>query len=321
MTDLDMWHLLDDQAQAQVALDESTLTYGPRHESITRLKLELDATSRRIDQYYQDYLIVHPPVMPVVQTTLNGGVPSTQPTMQALASVHRRRRQPAPPTAAMQQLQSQLEDVNHRIEILKAENTMPKRFEVVSAGQLAVPVEDKRIKVSAMSAGVSGFVACILMIASGLIRRRYNFCAEITEDFSQRTPFVAVIPELDAGDNAQGLEDAAQCIHHLREAIKQSAKVYAFTSADAGEGNTSVVLSLALSFAATGMRTLVIDADLLSRGITKKLKLESAPGFFRAMSTGNLVDSLHLSRGGVNTIMSIGHTLGGEVDVQSMNPH
>ena len=97
----------------------------------------------------------------------------------------------------------------------------------------------------------------------------------------------------------QGAEDAAQCIHHLREALKQSANVYAITSAGVGEGRTSVTMSLALSICATGARTLVIDADLFSQGLTQRLKLDRVPGFFQALSGGNLQDYVQVSRSGV----------------------
>ena len=310
MTDPGMRHLLDDQDRAQEDLDQATTIYGPQHRTVLRLSITRDAAARRVDEYFQQYIDLHRAVATVVAPARNE--PSTQPAAQVPVPAAVVVAPPAPPTAAMQQLMSQLEDVNRRIEILKAESAMPKRFEVVSVGEFAVPIQDMRIKVAGASAGAAGLLALALMLVSGLIRRRYNFCAELTEDFSPRTPFVAAIPELGSGVHPRGSEDAAQCIHHLREAIKQSGKVYAFTSAGVGEGRSSVVLSLALSLSATGARTLVIDADLLSQGISRKLKLESAPGFFQALSGGGYTeDFLHMSRGGI-TIMPVGHALRSE---------
>ena len=113
----------------------------------------------------------------------------------------------------MQQLHNQLDDVTHRIEILKAENTMPKRLEVVSLGEFPVPVQDRRMKIATMSGGATGGVAFGLMVLGGLVRRRYNHSAELTEDFFPRTPFVAAIPDIDVSGNVQGAGKMPGAMH------------------------------------------------------------------------------------------------------------
>jgi Mrp family chromosome partitioning ATPase len=56
------------------------------------------------------------------------------------------------------------------------------------------------------------------------------------------------------------------------------------TSACSGEGKTSLAVSLGLSFAASGARTLLIDCDLVGQGITRGFGLEGASGVREALS-------------------------------------
>jgi Mrp family chromosome partitioning ATPase len=65
-------------------------------------------------------------------------------------------------------------------------------------------------------------------------------------------------------------------------------RAYLVSSASPQEGKTSLCLALGLSFTASGARTLVIDADLVGKGLTRGLRAEGVPGFREALRTGRL---------------------------------
>jgi capsular exopolysaccharide synthesis family protein len=78
-------------------------------------------------------------------------------------------------------------------------------------------------------------------------------------------------------------------VHQIRVMLQVHAGsggpvVYHVTSACPGEGKTSLVASLALSYAAAGHNTLVVDADLIGQRLTHGYGLEERPGFREALA-------------------------------------
>jgi Mrp family chromosome partitioning ATPase len=64
-------------------------------------------------------------------------------------------------------------------------------------------------------------------------------------------------------------------------------KVYAVTSPTAGDGKTSLSLSLAMSFTAAGARTLLVDFDLIGHGLTSRLGMSRERGIGHALAANN----------------------------------
>ena len=65
------------------------------------------------------------------------------------------------------------------------------------------------------------------------------------------------------------------------------------TSAGAGDGKTSVTAALGMSFATAGRRTVVVDADLIGRGLSDSLGLGEAPGLTELTGNDALNGELH----------------------------
>ena len=72
---------------------------------------------------------------------------------------------------------------------------------------------------------------------------------------------------------------AAHCLHQVRTMLQircnGRAKVIAITSARAGSGKTSVVLGLGVSYAMAGSKTLLMDLDLMSGGLTRRAEIQA----------------------------------------------
>jgi Mrp family chromosome partitioning ATPase len=273
MVDIGMRRLLDERDGIQDDLDRARIYYGENHIFVERERMSLEDANQRVQQYVNDYvgfragLAAMPPVASTAQT---GAIP------EAAAQ--------APPlSASMQQIQNQLDDADRRIDVLKTEAAMPKRLEVVTTGDFPVSVPGRQIKAT-LAAGTAGASLTVaFMVATGLLRRRYKYCSEITEALAEKTRFVAALPRLDDKNDLHQWHDAALCVHHLRQTLEHDSNVYLVTSADWSDGRTSTVMSLALSLSGAGIRTLVIDADLANRGLTRMLKLNDEPGFFELL--------------------------------------
>ena len=69
---------------------------------------------------------------------------------------------------------------------------------------------------------------------------------------------------------------AALCVHHIRMLLQVMPRLgerpaIAVTSPSAGDGKTSLTLALALSYAASGKSTLLIDCDIVGAGLTRRI--------------------------------------------------
>lgn len=125
-----------------------------------------------------------------------------------------------------------------------------------------------------------------------------NTTTDVVDDLADHAPYVAAIPEL-MENNMRHAADAVQCIHHLRQTLDTESRVYMVSSATWGSGQSSVLMSLALSMAAAGAKTLIIDADQESRGLTKSLMLEKDVGFADVLSGRELEFCIQSNRHGL----------------------
>lgn len=87
----------------------------------------------------------------------------------------------------------------------------------------------------------------------------------------------------------------AEAVRAMRHEIDRSRRrdagaVVLITSSVAGEGKSVTASNLALQYAITGHRTLLIDADLRKREITRTLSLGRRPGLLEVLAKGQPLD-------------------------------
>jgi Mrp family chromosome partitioning ATPase len=284
MVDPAMGRLLARRDDINDQLKEASAEFGPNHPYVLRLSKAYEVASERVDLYVAQYVALHS------AANNDASAPSVAPVQTTGAP---------PLSASMQQLQDEWDRVNRRIELLKIESEMPKRFEVVDDGDLPVQLPGRRIKWTVMGAGIGGGLVLGAMVLLGLHHTRYRVYADVAQDLGKRLRFIAAVPNLNKASKPRHWAEAAQSIHYLRHKLEQHGSVFMVTSADWGEGRTSVAMSLALSLSGAGAHTLVVDADLVTRGLTRALKMESRPGFFEMLRDGDAIAPMNLSN---NTI-------------------
>lgn len=188
-----------------------------------------------------------------------------------------------------------------RLEALRVEKQASRsgRVSIAQQGDLPLkPRTDRRMPLAGMGAmgGFGAGFAIVFLLT--FLDRSYRFTDDI-EKLGFEAPLLGALPELGSADPEQE-EIAALSVHHLRNMVLlhppadiPEPSVYTVTSAGAGDGKTSLTLSLGMSFAASGMRTLLLDADLLGRGLTRSLQMEGAPGLAEAMENDSLGVAVH----------------------------
>jgi Mrp family chromosome partitioning ATPase len=204
----------------------------------------------------------------------------------------------------------QLQDTNARLDAISTESAMGGRLAVVSAGQRPMTAMlDNRMKMAGMGAMLGAAVPFGLLMLSTMIRRRYRSGAELAEDLAQRAPFVAVLPVVQALGTVAAM--AARCVHDVRTRIQPRGaagpRVYAVSSAAAGEGKTALTMALGFSFAAAGFRTLLVDGDLSTRGLSLAFDAGEVPGLLEATLGGE--PYLLKNRAGVS-VLAAGQSTG-----------
>jgi capsular exopolysaccharide synthesis family protein len=128
------------------------------------------------------------------------------------------------------------------------------------------------------------------LVLLGLMDRKYRYSDEATSGGTRGVPLLGILPNLPdrLSDPAQA-SIAAHCVHQIRtmlqlNAMRDGSTAFAITSASSGDGKTSLSLALGLSFAASGSRTLLIDADLVGGGLTSRLGNETSVGIVDALA-------------------------------------
>jgi len=139
-------------------------------------------------------------------------------------------------------------------------------------------------------------------------RRVYQYSDETETDVQARIPLLGTLPNLEnVSADSDEAAAAAHSIHQIRvtlrsQSARDGARVYLVTSAAAGEGKTSATMALALSFAASRERILVIDGDLVGRRFTENLKATELEGFHEALAAGSMNRLVRTMADGVSVL-------------------
>ena len=181
---------------------------------------------------------------------------------------------------------------------LEVESNTGSRLDVLSEGATPMsPFRDTRLKFGAMGMALAAFVPVGLLMLVGMSRPRYQFSEEAAgAENAGGVGLLGVVPELPArvSDDCQA-SDAAHCVHRIRVMLDSAShlgfgpgRAYLISSASPGEGKTSLAVALALSYAFSGERTLLIDADMSARRVTRGFGAVNRPGLREALEKGRL---------------------------------
>ncbi len=187
---------------------------------------------------------------------------------------------------------SELNDVVQKLSSIQIESGLSGRLSVMSNGEVPLlPFRNRRVHLAGMGAIAGLAVPAVAMVGLAFVRRRYRDSMDAADDLAKDVTLLGILPQLPARlTDPESAADAAQCLHQIRVMLQvqqpQGQVTYLLTSSCPGEGKTSLCAALALSFAAAGARTLVVDADLIGQRLTRGYRMEDKAGFREAMEGG-----------------------------------
>ena len=133
----------------------------------------------------------------------------------------------------------------------------------------------------------------VFFVIGTVDRRAYGAGQLRSESGESRLRCLGVLPDLgrQSGDAESG-EVASHCVHQIRNQIEMMRDaaggfVLVVSSPFQGDGKTSIVMALGWSYAAAGVRTLLIDCDLVGRSLTRQLGMVGREGLKEAVLRGS----------------------------------
>jgi succinoglycan biosynthesis transport protein ExoP len=186
-----------------------------------------------------------------------------------------------------------LKNIGNKMEMLKIAPLLGSRVTLVQRAELPQTLDRSRQLKIAGAAGVGTFLLLLLGVSLWEFRsRKITAAGDVAEGL--RLPLVGTLPALPAGARQplsgpvprrlqQVQERLTEAVDALRTLLLHAARaddlqVVMVSSADAGEGKTSVASHLAASLARAWRKTLLIDGDLRHPAIHGLFNLPAEPG-------------------------------------------
>jgi capsular exopolysaccharide synthesis family protein len=306
---------LRDAAQARL---DSLLTRGftDMHRSVQGARSDLTSAQNAVTKYAKTWLERHGGIPPTLDTAQVGSV-----SPEALASmktyrdlligqrktlqeeafrINDARRKIEGFNEEIKKKQGQLAAIDQRLTMLTTES--PVSESAFASGRIRIigpldlpfrPSIDSRKKLAMAGVILGGGLPLGGFLLWGLLDRRYRYSDDAGTGRLHPT-LLGILPYLpeNMADPEQAAV-AAHCVHQIRTLLQisglhQDRRVFAITSPTAGDGKTSLSLSLGLSFAASGAETCLIDFDLIGGGLSSSMQVKNGPGLMDALEHGHL---------------------------------
>lgn len=228
-------------------------------------------------------------------------------------------------------VESDIQSTEQRIDALKTEaqvgsfSDVSGRISVVGNATLpGTPSSDKRIKMAAAGFVGGGAVPVMLMMGLGMVGRRVRFSDDAILE-SAHSRIVGLLPDLGRSLTDRELAEAsAFAVHQIRSQLqilfgREGSNVFAVTSPAPGDGKTSLIIALGLSYAESGDRTLLVDLDMIGRGLSLHFGYPAAPSLADAAAAkadlGGMVHETQFER---LSVLPAG--LGDELRISRLSP-
>ena len=314
MTDPLMRQYLAEQARLEAAIERLTLRgIGPKNPDLVLAKIELGKATSQVEQYAAGVRELRVAMARNPNTTATSTVPIGQSVeslqadeavigrlhdaaKQELGAISVQRQQMGLMKAEADRITKELAQTTERKETLLMESVSGGRLEVITRGEVPItPYVDNRLKFGGAGAVAGACLPLALIVCAGLVNRRYRFVDDASEDMSrqEQIPLLGVLPILPRRlTDPEQAASAAFCVHQIRVLLQMGRpagpQIFLVTSAAPSEGKTSLTAALGYSFAASGARTLLIDCDLVGRGLTRGFGETRTPGLHEAIMAGSL---------------------------------
>jgi succinoglycan biosynthesis transport protein ExoP len=283
-----------------------------RNPSLARAQRNLEAAKLRISEGVENYIAnnggmvaggafmgpISPAVIETMKATLETYKKRYDDLKAILTDLSRDAHYVAQRQEELRRKREEHDAVAKRITILTTESdsdeTKSNRIKIVNTGEQPVaPYVDNRKKLAAMGVFFGGGFPFAMIMLLGLIDGRFRYSDQASTG-KRHVPLLGILPYLPARmHDPEQAAVAAHCVHQVRTLLQISGqmhdrRVFTVTSPTAGDGKTSLSLSLGLSFAAAGSETCLIDFDMIGGGLTSGMQAKSDSGLMDAIDAGTL---------------------------------
>ncbi len=313
--DVELKQMLDslEVLDAQVAHAQR---FGPRHVQTRRLEEERQVLQARIDSRAEKIRSLVETGEPIQSAASSGGMTLPQARLmlarlsESLAAAREEATELGKTRLDIIDLRVQVEFKQSRLAetalqleqlIVESQNIQQGRVFPIYGDLPSAPSRDRRLQFMVLGAlgGAGLSVGFVLLI--GLMRPSYRYLDEI-EDAEAIVPVLGTLPDLTSrADDLDSL--ASLSVHHLRNMLlmqsrprREGGTAFMITSARPGDGKTSLTVALGMSFAAQGVRTLMIDADLVGHGLSSSMGTADRPGLRQVARGADLGQAVFESR-------------------------
>ncbi len=224
-----------------------------------------------------------------------------------------------------------LAQVEQRLTMIETEsklednNSISGKISIAQPATLArAPTSDPRIKMAAASFVGLGSIPVVIILALGYLSHRVNYSDDEVLS-GANAGIVGMLPDLGNSLEDQELASAsAFAVHQIRSQLQikssgEGSRVYGVTSPAPGDGKTSLIIAMGLSFAESGSRTLLLDLDFIGRGLSVHFGHTRAPSLAdRLTETEEVAQLIHETEFPGLSILPAGY--GDDMRVSRLSP-
>ena len=201
-------------------------------------------------------------------------------------------------------LKSSLSLVDNRLDTIDVESQYQDSTEISGKISIAapanrpnLPTSDPRIKMAGAGFIGLGSLPVLVILAMGYMSHRVNYSDDEVLS-GARAGIVGMLPDLGNSLDDQELASAsAFAVHQIRSQLQiknteEKSRVFGVTSPAPGDGKTSLIIAMGLSFAESGNRTLLVDLDFIGRGLSVHFGHTRAPSLADRLTESEEVSQL-----------------------------
>jgi len=214
-------------------------------------------------------------------------------------------------------LEADLELTNSRIEQLSLEGSESGRVSILSEAEVPTSPsnEKRRIQLTILGGLAGAGIGVALVMGLGFLRSNIR---DITDAQAIQPRMLGALPLLpQALGSTSEVIAAAHSVHHIRTILHahmppNESLCLTVTASCSGAGKTSFALSLGISFATAGTRTLIIDGDVVGTGLTRRTGATGRRKLGHVLRTYEVIteeESRHALQVARQTGRPIGHAL------------
>ncbi|MEE2895062.1 MAG: AAA family ATPase [Planctomycetota bacterium] len=291
----------------RIRAEQISNQFGPRHSEVRKMQVALDAAERELEERKRLALASWESEVGIERTwaALSGEKERLERTREEVKSRNddllEGQLQAESIDRQISEAEAELAKINNRLQALDRErgSISEGRIEVSQyATEAFAPSSDK--KMEAAFAGALGGVGLSLgfFFVLGSIDHK-TFGVRQLQNSSNSLRVLGVMPDMDSVESdSETVTLATDCVHRIRarvEARRAPERGYAMlvSSPFQGDGKTTLAVSLGWSYAESGYKTLLIDADFIGRAMSHQFGYLKSPGLREIVRNGKVDSEIH----------------------------